>query len=171
MVRYQFLCTGCSRYCIHKHAPFSTWFILSPNTTSALFDGLQYLLENFFDGEGNDEGGAFAGFALGNDFSLMFARNALGNGQAEARSILFGGKKRLENAVQILFGNADASIVDIDLQETRVEFTLGNVRGDGERAMGAHGFQGIQEQVHDELLQLRFIAANDAWRCPEIARH
>lgn len=130
-------------------------------------------LESGGKGEKDLEGGAFVGLALDSDGTAMFLDDAPGDEQSQAGAVRFGGEERLEQALHILGRDADAVIFDGKLEVRDVGGLRGlsghaigpeDVRRDREGAVWPHGFEGVQEEVHEGLLQLVIVTVQNVGR-------
>ena len=89
----------------------------------------------------------------------MLPRNALADGQPQARPVYFGREKRLEHSPQIFRRNAHAGVLNVDPQLPPAAFALHHFRVDRQHAVRAHRFERVEQEIHERLLQLRVVAA------------
>src|SRR4029450_7388345 len=75
--------------------------------------------------------------------------------KAHPHPVLFGRKKRLENLIDVGWGNTDAGIGDPDMHTIAVE--CGAYRQDA-LLHRTHGIDGIHDQIQNHLLHLDSIA-------------
>ena len=90
----------------------------------------------------------------------MLQRNALADGQPQARAMDFGREKRLEQPVQVFRRNAHAGVLDIDPQLPLTTVALHRFGFDRQHPVRAHRFKRVEQEIHERLLQLRVVAAN-----------
>src|SRR5262249_22372007 len=81
------------------------------------------------------------------------------NGESEAQAVAFGGDEGLEQAIDAVWSDSGARVAYQDLNVIRVA-TCGQRDRPPDRRDPGHGIAGIQEQVHENLLQLDAIAKN-----------
>src|SRR3984957_845388 len=78
------------------------------------------------------------------------------DGQPHARSIRFGGEKRIENALKASFGKANPAIAHGDKEVTILRPRRGNVEF---ATPLLHGLDAIEHEIHQNLLQLHPVRA------------
>src|SRR4029077_19997600 len=94
---------------------------------------------------------AFAGRGADIHFSRMFLDDsvAYGKSQAGASTTGLGGKKRIENPVNVFAGNSCASIDDLNLDASIVR-----TGPHFQDAAGRHGIARVEKKIQEHLLQL-----------------
>jgi hypothetical protein len=106
--------------------------------------------------------------------SVVLSHDAVGHGQAQAGAALigrwFGGEEGLEHSFDHFLRHSDARVRNADAgvfsglgpgmgRDVRV-VERDVLRGDGQAATVRHGLMRVQAQVHEHLVQLRFVARN-----------
>src|SRR5688572_17967013 len=95
------------------------------------------------------EGGALVEAAFQFDPPAMIAYDALHDHQTETAAPFLGGEKRFENAVDLILGNAAASVFD------KHPNTLGGLAGfEGKDATLGHRLDGVLDEIDESLLDL-----------------
>lgn len=123
--------------------------------------------------EGDRELRAVVDLAGHGDRAAMLLDNPARDREPEAGAICLGGEEWFEETPQILGRNADAIVLDRNLQcrrsETGGSIRSANLRRNLQRAIGSHGVQRVKEQVDERLFQLVVVTANGVWRRFETA--
>jgi hypothetical protein len=123
-------------------------------------------------GEFDAEGGAFTGFGLDGDMAAVFFDDAAGGGEAEAGAALFGSEVGIEDAGEVVGGDANAGIGDVEdggifgLDGLDQEFSpslspaaggggTGGDLGSGGAGLGfgRHSLNGVEEEVEEGLFE------------------
>ena len=101
------------------------------------------------------ECGSFADLAFDSDVAAVIADNAVTDSEAKPGSFanLFGGEKRIVDFGQMFWRYAYASVAESD--DDRIEVRFG---GDFQTSALRHGVACVQNQIHENLLQLGCIA-------------
>ena len=118
-----------------------------------LFDG-RPLFRPPYHGQLHEERGAFAGPALGPNTTPVVLDDAVGDGEAQASALadLLGGKEGVEDAAQVLLGQAGAVVAE---GETDVAAIDAGTHRKVTLAVGLqHGMLGVGENVEEDLLHL-----------------
>ena len=99
----------------------------------------------------------FCGVLVTMDPAAMLLDDAVADAQAQAGPLShrFGREERLKDPLEMLFGNADAVVLDLDFNGS-----IERPRPDPDIAPVVDRLEGIQEQVHQDLVQLARIALN-----------
>ena len=106
----------------------------------------------FGEREPQAKGGALAGVALQLDAAAVFAHDALHDHQAKAGALFLGGEIGLEDAVDFFLRNAAARVGHVNPHA----IGLGQ-RGGRQCATVRHRLNGVFDEVHQRLLNLRGI--------------
>ena len=111
------------------------------------------------DGERGPGGaGRRVGVGLDGDLAAVHLDDAVGDGEAEARSLadLLGREERAEQLVEVLLGDAHALVLHRD-----DDVLLGAVQRDGDGAAVRHRVLGVGEQVGEHLDDLVAVELGD----------
>ena len=83
---------------------------------------------------------------------MHFGNDAVHHGQAQARTLTdtFGGEEGFKNAGDVFRGDAFAGIADFDTDPI-IGFLAG---ADADRALRFNGVPGVDQQVHEDLVEL-----------------
>src|SRR5574337_1334014 len=88
--------------------------------------------------------------------STLFPYTTLFRSETKARAFDLRGKKRLKDALAVLFRYAGARVLDPDLHPR----AFIDRRGYPERASSNHGLDGVPEDIMQRLFDLDFIGLN-----------
>lgn len=118
-------------------------------------------------GQGEEKGGAFAGFAFQPDSAVVKFNDAFYEGEPNTSAFAIGVEffKETEDAFMIFMGDAHAVIADVE--DGFVRFGFVSLQTDFDDGVGlvAHVFGGVVDQVLQNLYQTRFISmdAGQVW--------
>src|SRR3989338_369136 len=118
--------------------------------------------------EFDQERSALAGARAAVDGAAVLLDDAVADGQAQAGAPAggLGGEEGVVDLAQVLRGDADAGVADLDLDAAVV------VAGaDGELAALRHGVAGVDQQVQEDLLELAGVAADDRQGLVQLGFH
>ena len=98
------------------------------------------------------ESGAFADFALHFDASVMFLQDAIGQRQAQSCTIAdrLGSEEWIEDLLEMFRRDTLAGIDDIDSHIIALASAT-----DSDAAVFFYSVRGINQQIHEHLVQLR----------------
>ena len=119
--------------------------------------------QRFLEGNGNLKYGAFAFLAFDPDVAAHHLRQFAADGEAEAGAAIFarGGSidlgEGLEEAVDLVGGNADAGVTNGEEDEVVAAFVFRPADADADVALGGEP-HGVGEEVDQDLPQARNIA-------------
>src|SRR5258707_1177510 len=116
-------------------------------------------------GEFNVEGCAFSWGRAYIDFSCMLLDYTVADGQTQAcaAAVGFGGKERIENAMNVLARDACSCVCDFDFHAAVV-----GGGADFKHAAGGHGVASIQKKIKKNLLELVGGAAHGRKRLAQL---
>src|SRR5208283_1710637 len=112
-------------------------------------------------GKFQPEGRSATHHAVHLDRSGMLPDDAVGHGEAQARASTgsLGGKKRIENLVEVIGGDAHAVVGDF-----HVHGGILRLRGNGQFTAAGHGIARVHDQVHEDLLEFSGISVHGGQR-------
>src|ERR1700676_5685243 len=119
-------------------------------------------------GELDVEGGTFAWCGADIDFSSMLFDYTVADGEAKAGAAAarFGGKKRIENTMNVLARDASPGIGNLDLDAAIVS---GGAHF--QHAACGHSVTGVQEKIQESLLKFIGRAPHARQGLPHLLHH
>ena len=90
----------------------------------------------------------------------MLIDDAGGDGESQARAIVFGREKGIEDLLAQVSGYAGALVIDLDAA-ILLAVALAAAAGDRHAPIGGSGIERVEEEIQDYLRQLLFVSAND----------
>ena len=114
--------------------------------------------------------GTLVGLALDTDGPAMLLNDAPGNGEAQASAAALRAEKRTKQTTDIFRCNANSIILNGDVQSSRLFGTRSSAtprsRGNrlsrhGKATARTHGFDCVEQQVHECLFQLVIVTAQE----------
>src|SRR5258706_15985606 len=119
-----------------------------------LGDGLGLLRRKIAQGQADKEAGPAPALALHVDVPAVFLHDLMRDRQPETASVFFGRKKRIEDVLDVFFGNADAGVAHFDLDEALRRVIAEKTSADLHRAGAFDRLNRVQNQVHAYLFYL-----------------